>query len=89
MGVNLVNRRRHSCSVSVTLPCRMVVYCVPAGVTLWELFTYGQRPYEDIRAVDMARALDKGTRLPQPTICTIDVYMIIVKCTTKLCPYFE
>jgi len=52
-----------------------------SGVTLWELFTYGQRPYDDIRALDMARALEKGTRLPQPTICTIDVYMIMVKCT--------
>ena len=51
-----------------------------SGVTLWELFTYGQRPYDEIRAIDIARELDKGTRLPQPTICTIDVYMIMVKC---------
>jgi len=51
-----------------------------SGVTLWEIFTCGQRPYEDIRAIDIAQALDSGTRLPQPTICTIDIYMIMVKC---------
>ena len=54
--------------------------CVP-GVTLWELFTYGQRPYESVRALDMCSILEKGERLPQPAICTIDVYMLMVKCT--------
>jgi len=63
-----------------SLVARILALVVVSGVTLWELFTYGQRPYEEIRAIDMARALDKGTRLPQPTICTIDVYMLMVKC---------
>jgi len=49
------------------------------------MYTYGQRPYEDIRAVDMAIAIEKGERLPQPTICTIDVYMIMIKCMLYLC----
>lgn len=50
------------------------------GVTLWELFTYGQRPYENVRARDVPELLEKGERLPQPSICTIDVYMIMIKC---------
>ena len=50
------------------------------GVTLWELFSYGQRPYEDIRAIDIPAYLNRGTRLAQPSICTIDVYMILIKC---------
>ncbi|KAL5006104.1 hypothetical protein ScPMuIL_017262 [Solemya velum] len=50
------------------------------GVTVWELFTYGQRPYENIRARDVSDLLEKGERLPQPAICTIDVYMIMIKC---------
>ena len=50
------------------------------GVTMWELFTYGQRPYENIRARDIPELLEKGERLPQPPICTIDVYMIMIKC---------
>jgi len=50
------------------------------GVTLWELFSYGQRPYDDVRAVDIPNYLQRGTRLAQPAICTIDVYMILIKC---------
>lgn len=55
-----------------------------AGVTMWELFTYGQRPYENVRAKDISDLLEKGERLPQPSICTIDVYMIMIKCQSHL-----
>ena len=50
------------------------------GVTIWELFTYGQRPYEFLSAVDVLETLEKGERLSQPEMCTIDVYMIMIKC---------
>ena len=54
--------------------------CFFVGVTVWELFTYGKRPYEHVRAKDVPDLLQKGERLPQPHICTIDVYMIMIKC---------
>lgn len=44
------------------------------------MFTYGARPYENVRARDVPDLLEKGERLPQPAICTIDVYMIMIKC---------
>ncbi|XP_040565230.1 epidermal growth factor receptor isoform X1 [Lepeophtheirus salmonis] len=50
------------------------------GVTVWELLTYGGRPYENIPARDVPDLLEKGERLAQPPICTIDVYMILIKC---------
>ncbi|XP_063244948.1 epidermal growth factor receptor isoform X2 [Bacillus rossius redtenbacheri] len=50
------------------------------GVTVWELLTYGGRPYENVPARDVPELLEKGERLPQPRICTIDVYMIMIKC---------
>ncbi|XP_023221875.1 epidermal growth factor receptor-like isoform X2 [Centruroides sculpturatus] len=50
------------------------------GVTVWELLTYGGRPYENISAREVPDLLEKGERLPQPPICTIDVYMIMIKC---------
>uniref|UniRef100_A0A671XJI3 receptor protein-tyrosine kinase n=1 Tax=Sparus aurata TaxID=8175 RepID=A0A671XJI3_SPAAU len=50
------------------------------GVTVWELMTFGTKPYDGIPASEIARVLEKGERLPQPPICTIDVYMIMVKC---------
>jgi len=62
------------------------VCCVTcAGVAMWELFTYGQRPYENVRAKDISDLLEKGERLPQPSICTIDVYMIMIKCLSHHC----
>ncbi|XP_075068624.1 epidermal growth factor receptor isoform X2 [Mixophyes fleayi] len=50
------------------------------GVTVWELMTFGSKPYDGIPASDISTILEKGERLPQPPICTIDVYMIMVKC---------
>lgn len=50
------------------------------GVTVWELLTYGMRPYENVSARDVPDLLEKGERLNQPSICTIDVYMIMIKC---------
>lgn len=50
------------------------------GITLWELFTLGKKPYENVRTKDVPMLLEKGERLQQPSMCTIDVYMIMVKC---------
>ncbi|XP_034936586.1 epidermal growth factor receptor isoform X2 [Chelonus insularis] len=50
------------------------------GVTIWEVFTYGERPYDNVPARNVPELLEKGERLPQPAICSIDVYMIMIKC---------
>jgi epidermal growth factor receptor len=50
------------------------------GVTVWELLTFGGRPYENVPARDVPELLEKGERLHQPDGCSIDVYMILVKC---------
>ncbi|XP_024140314.1 receptor tyrosine-protein kinase erbB-2 [Oryzias melastigma] len=50
------------------------------GVTVWELMTFGSKPYDTIPARKILDVLEGGERLPQPPICTIDVYMIMVKC---------
>uniref|UniRef100_A0A3B4GPV7 Receptor protein-tyrosine kinase n=1 Tax=Pundamilia nyererei TaxID=303518 RepID=A0A3B4GPV7_9CICH len=44
------------------------------------LMTFGSKPYDTIPARDIPEVLEGGERLPQPLICTIDVYMIMVKC---------
>lgn len=51
-----------------------------AGVTIWELMTFGGKPYDGIPTREIPDLLEKGERLPQPPICTIDVYMVMVKC---------
>uniref|UniRef100_A0A3Q3EAY2 Receptor protein-tyrosine kinase n=1 Tax=Labrus bergylta TaxID=56723 RepID=A0A3Q3EAY2_9LABR len=50
------------------------------GVTIWEVMTFGGKPFDGISTRDIPDLLEKGERLPQPPICTIDVYMVMVKC---------
>ncbi|KAJ7345174.1 hypothetical protein JRQ81_001124, partial [Phrynocephalus forsythii] len=44
------------------------------------LMTFGGKPYDGIPTREIPDLLEKGERLPQPPICTIDVYMVMVKC---------
>ncbi|XP_039603172.1 receptor tyrosine-protein kinase erbB-3a isoform X2 [Polypterus senegalus] len=50
------------------------------GVTVWEMMSFGDEPYAGIRPQEVPELLEKGERLSQPSICTIDVYMVMVKC---------
>ncbi|XP_045884672.1 receptor tyrosine-protein kinase erbB-3a isoform X2 [Micropterus dolomieu] len=50
------------------------------GVTVWEMMSYGAEPYTTMRPQEVPDLLEKGERLSQPQICTIDVYMVMVKC---------
>uniref|UniRef100_A0A8C3A286 Receptor protein-tyrosine kinase n=1 Tax=Cyclopterus lumpus TaxID=8103 RepID=A0A8C3A286_CYCLU len=50
------------------------------GVTVWEMMSNGAEPYTAMRPQDVPDLLEKGERLSQPQICTIDVYMVMVKC---------
>ena len=52
------------------------------GVTVWELLTYGERPYDNIPAREVPNLLEKGERLRQPAMATLEVYMILIKCWT-------
>lgn len=50
------------------------------GVTIWELLTYGQRPYGDHPAKDVPDMIETGVKLGQPDICSLDVYITLVGC---------
>ncbi len=50
------------------------------GVTVWELLTYGGKPYNDTPAREVPDLLEKGERLIQPQICSLEVYMTLIKC---------
>uniref|UniRef100_A0A7N6ANH0 Receptor protein-tyrosine kinase n=1 Tax=Anabas testudineus TaxID=64144 RepID=A0A7N6ANH0_ANATE len=50
------------------------------GVTVWEMMSFGAEPYASVQPQDVPSLLEKGERLSQPYICTIDVYMVMVKC---------
>uniref|UniRef100_A0A669BG36 Receptor protein-tyrosine kinase n=1 Tax=Oreochromis niloticus TaxID=8128 RepID=A0A669BG36_ORENI len=50
------------------------------GVTVWEIMSFGAEPYASVSPQEVPGLLEKGERLSQPHICTIDVYMVMVKC---------
>ena len=57
-----------------------------AGVTIWEILTGGEPPYAFVRLQELFHLLENGERLSQPPICSIDVYMIMIRC--KRCLYW-
>uniref|UniRef100_A0A2K6GT52 Protein kinase domain-containing protein n=1 Tax=Propithecus coquereli TaxID=379532 RepID=A0A2K6GT52_PROCO len=59
---------------------KLILLTHQQGVTIWELMTFGGKPYDGIPTREIPDLLEKGERLPQPPICTIDVYMVMVKC---------
>lgn len=48
--------------------------------------TFGAEPYAGLRLAEIPDLLEKGERLAQPQICTIDVYMVMVKCELSADP---
>lgn len=50
------------------------------GVTIWELLTYGEKPYGNTPSIEVPKLVRKGEKLPQPPICSLEVYMLMVKC---------
>lgn len=44
------------------------------------MMSFGAEPYASVQPQEVPSLLEKGERLSQPHICTIDVYMVMVKC---------
>lgn len=50
------------------------------GVTIWELLTFGEKPFEEYDPKDVPLAIEKGARLHQPNHVTAEVYMVMYSC---------
>lgn len=50
------------------------------GVTLWEMYTFGAIPYEEMSTDDMRAFIEVGRRLAIPENCPIDVYETMTNC---------
>lgn len=55
------------------------------GVTVWEILTFGARPYGGKQAKEIFMLLESGHRLEQPPTCTIELYAIILVCELLIC----
>ncbi|EYC38144.1 hypothetical protein Y032_0739g1958 [Ancylostoma ceylanicum] len=50
------------------------------GVTVWEIFSYGEDPWIGCRAIDVLKRLDAGDRLEKPRYCSQQIYDLISLC---------
>lgn len=50
------------------------------AVTVWEILTFGARPYQDKKAREVVRLIEAGERLEQPATSTIELYAILLEC---------
>ncbi|XP_036330336.1 uncharacterized protein LOC118742394 [Rhagoletis pomonella] len=54
------------------------------GVTLWEMFTFGEDPWVGLNGSQILRKIDReGERLHQPDACPPDVYEMMLQCWDK------
>ncbi|TRY70427.1 hypothetical protein TCAL_09298 [Tigriopus californicus] len=54
------------------------------GVTLWEMFSFGEEPWIGLNGSQILRKIDReGERLHQPDGCPNDIYEILVQCWAK------
>ncbi|KAL3308849.1 Receptor tyrosine-protein kinase erbB-2, partial [Cichlidogyrus casuarinus] len=50
------------------------------GITLWEIFTFVEKPYGNIATDEIKSFLLSGKRLHKPDICSIDVFLLMNQC---------
>ena len=50
------------------------------GITVWEILTFGARPYQGKSARDILWMLYRGERLKQPATASIELYQILLEC---------
>jgi serine/threonine protein kinase len=50
------------------------------GVTSWEVFNYGKKPYGKLKGQQVVLLLEEGVRLPRPENCTLDLYALLMRC---------
>uniref|UniRef100_A0A8C7EZC8 receptor protein-tyrosine kinase n=1 Tax=Oncorhynchus kisutch TaxID=8019 RepID=A0A8C7EZC8_ONCKI len=53
------------------------------GIVLWEVMSYGERPYWEMSNQDVIKAVDEGYRLPPPMDCPATLYQLMLDCWQK------
>uniref|UniRef100_A0A673WYV4 receptor protein-tyrosine kinase n=1 Tax=Salmo trutta TaxID=8032 RepID=A0A673WYV4_SALTR len=50
------------------------------GIVMWEVMSYGERPYWDMSNQDVIKAIDEGYRLPSPMDCPVALHQLMLDC---------
>ncbi|XP_055013130.1 ephrin type-A receptor 7-like [Boleophthalmus pectinirostris] len=53
------------------------------GIVMWEVMSYGERPYWDMGHQDVIKAIEDGFRLPAPVNCPPHLHQLMLDCWQK------
>ncbi|XP_043926103.1 ephrin type-A receptor 4 [Protopterus annectens] len=53
------------------------------GIVMWEVMSYGERPYWDMSNQDVIKAIEEGYRLPSPMDCPLPLHQLMLDCWQK------
>ncbi|XP_023646310.2 ephrin type-A receptor 3-like [Paramormyrops kingsleyae] len=53
------------------------------GIVMWEVVSYGERPYWEMSNQDVIKAIDEGYRLPAPMDCPLVLHQLMLHCWEK------
>uniref|UniRef100_A0A8C9TA59 receptor protein-tyrosine kinase n=1 Tax=Scleropages formosus TaxID=113540 RepID=A0A8C9TA59_SCLFO len=53
------------------------------GIVMWEVVSYGERPYWEMSNQDVIKAIDEGYRLPAPMDCPVVLHQLMLACWEK------
>ncbi|RMB91270.1 hypothetical protein DUI87_32409 [Hirundo rustica rustica] len=53
------------------------------GIVMWEVMSYGERPYWDMSHQDVMKAVEDGFRLPAPANCQPPLHQLMLSCWQK------
>ncbi|NWV98019.1 ZAP70 kinase, partial [Machaerirhynchus nigripectus] len=52
------------------------------GVTMWEAFSYGQKPYKKMKGPEVISFIEQGKRMDCPQECPAEMYALMQQCWT-------
>ncbi|KFQ73473.1 Tyrosine-protein kinase ZAP-70, partial [Phaethon lepturus] len=52
------------------------------GVTMWEAFSYGQKPYKKMKGPEVISFIEQGKRMDCPSDCPEEMYTLMQQCWT-------
>ena len=53
------------------------------GVTLWEIFSFGQEPWAGLNGSQIIQKLDQNERLTLPNSCSQQIYQVMMQCWNR------
>ncbi|XP_076001006.1 ephrin type-A receptor 3-like [Genypterus blacodes] len=53
------------------------------GIVMWEVISYGERPYWEMSNQDVIKAIEEGYRLPAPMDCPVVLHQLMLDCWEK------